>query len=446
MIRADTGRTAEGLRNAAQPIVGMDADYDPLLDRIGDASIVLLGEATHGTHEFYHARSQITQRLIAEKGFDAVAVEADWPDAYRVNRYVQGQGEDEQAIEALGDFQRFPTWMWRNADVLDLVGWLRDHNDEQPMDRRVGFYGLDLYSLHSSIEAVLRYLDDVDPPAAERARARYSCFDHTMLDPQRYGYASAIGARPDCEQEAVQQLLDLQRRAEEYLRRDGILAVDEQFYAEQNARLVVRAENYYRSMFGSRVSSWNLRDKHMADTLSALSTHLHGSRGSGKVVVWAHNSHIGDARATEMSRQRELNLGQLARQYHGAEAVIVGFTTYHGSVSAASNWGDPVERKRVRPALPDSCEDLFHNVKLDAFMLQTDHPVVGDVLSEPRLQRMIGVIYRPETERQSHYFQCQLADQMDVVIHFDHSRAVEPLERSELWQRGETPETYPTGL
>ncbi|MEX2673122.1 MAG: erythromycin esterase family protein [Phycisphaeraceae bacterium] len=434
------------INKLATPITGQPADYDALLERVGDAPVVLLGEATHGTHEFYRARARITQRLITEKGFTGVAVEADWPDAYRVNRYVRGPGSDANAVEALDDFRRFPTWMWRNADVLDFVGWLREYNDAQPEPKRVGFYGLDLYSLYHSIEAVVRYLEQVDPEAAERARSRYACFDHGTADPQRYGYVTSLGIRPDCENEALQQLLELRRRAADDLLRDGMVARDEQFFAEQNARLIANAEGYYRAMFAGRVNTWNLRDQHMDETLAGLVEHLRRTRGRAKIVVWAHNSHVGDARATEMAEQGELNLGQLARQRFGDEAVLVGFTTYHGTVSAASDWDGPVERTAVRPALPGSHEALFHETGQEAFLLRMDHPEVVDQLTQPRLQRMIGVIYRPETERGSHYFHCKLAAQFDVLLHFDHTRAVEPLERTRQWAQGDGPETYPSGL
>jgi erythromycin esterase-like protein len=263
------------IREAAHPLTGSLQDYDPLMLLVGDARLVLLGEASHGTHEFYRERAQITKRLIAEKGFTAVAVEADWPDAYRVNRYVRGEGNDAEAVDALAGFKRFPAWMWRNADVLDFAGWLRAHNEGlPPAGRKVGFYGLDLYSLHASIEAVLGYLDKVDPEGASRARYRYGCFEHFGEDPQQYGYQTGFGLTPSCQREVVNQLVELQRRAAEYARRDGRVAEDDFFYAEQNARLVKNAEEYYRTMFRGRASSWNLRDRHMAETLHALLAHF----------------------------------------------------------------------------------------------------------------------------------------------------------------------------
>ena len=441
------------VRKTAHPLSGDIHDYDPLLKMVGDARFVLLGEATHGTHEFYRERARITKRLIQEKNFCGVVVEADWPDAYRVNRYVRAVGEDSDADEALSRFKRFPTWMWRNADVLNFVGWLRDHNDKRERyEEKAGFYGMDLYSLYSSIEAVLRYLEKIDPIAAARARRRYACFENFEEDSQAYGYSASTGMVEPCEEEALRELLDLQRRASDYARRDGRIAEDEYFFAEQNARLIKNAEQYYRSMFRGRVSSWNLRDRHMVESLEALATHLEraskgGTKGDVRLVVWAHNSHLGDARATQMGRAGELNVGQLIRERHGSKALLVGCTTYEGSVSAASDWDAPVEHKKVRPALSGSYELLFHNVGVPKFMLNLrDSESLQEALSGPRDQRAIGVIYRPDTERVSHYFDARLPQQFDAVLHFDRTRAVEPLERSAEWEEGEVPETYPTGV
>ncbi len=316
MIRSTDQSEIEIIRDHAHRLTGRVHDFDPLMERIGDAKVVLIGEASHGSHEFYHMRAAITQRLIQERGFVGVAVEADWPNAYRVHRYVQKQGRDDSAEQALDDFDRFPRWMWRNTDVTRFIEWMAQHNAGQAPADRVGFYGLDLYSLYESIEAVLTYLDRVDPEAAQRARERYGCFEHAAEDPHRYGYAAAIGTDRSCEDEAVQQLIELRQRAKAYLSRDGMVAADEQFFAEQNAQLIRDAEQYYRAMFGRRINTWNLRDQHMAQTLAALVNHLSGrGRGGGreaKLVVWAHNSHIGDARATEMGAHGELNIGQLA--------------------------------------------------------------------------------------------------------------------------------------
>jgi erythromycin esterase-like protein len=432
------------VREAARPLGGAAQDYDTLLDLIGDSRMVLLGEASHGTHEFYQARAQITKRLIEEKGVCAVAVEADWPDAYRVNRYVQGRGAGLTSVDALEDFKCFPTWMWRNADVLDFVGWLRDYNEGRPAGQRAGFYGLDLYSLYSSSDAVIRYLDEVDPEAAGRARYRYGCFEHFGEDPQAYGYAASFDIAEDCEAEVITQLVELRRSAEQYMHRDGCVAEDEFFFAEQNARVVKNAEEYYRSMFQGRVSSWNLRDRHMAETLDALLVHLERQGRPARVVVWEHNSHLGDARATEMGEHGELNVGQLVRERYGSAAVLVGFTTYSGSVTAASDWGGPAERKTVRPALPNSYELLFHEVALPAFFLPLrGAPQTTGRLPARRLERAIGVIYRPETELASHYFQASLPEQFDEYIWFDETTAVRPFRTEDL---SGLPDTYPFGL
>jgi erythromycin esterase-like protein len=433
------------IAGAAHPLNSAAPDYAELMDAIGDARLVLIGEASHGTHEFYRERARLTRQLIAEKGFSAVAVEADWPAAYRVNCFVRGAGEDGTASEALDDFRRFPTWMWRNADVLDFVGWLREHNAGAPQP--VGFYGLDLYSLRESMEAVLNYLDEVDPEAARRARYRYSCFDQFGEDPQAYGYAAAYDLTQPCEREAVSQLVEMQRRVNDLARRDGGVAEDEAFYAEQNARLVKNAEAYYRSMFEDGAASWNLRDQHMAETLSALLGHLSRVGQPARAVVWAHNSHLGDARATEMAERGEHNLGQLVREQFGRAAFLLGFSTYTGTVSAARDWGGRVERRQVRPATSGSYEHLFHAVGQPWFWLDLrGQTPLAAALRPPRLERAIGVIYRPETERLSHYFHARLPDQFDAVIHIDTTRAVDPLEPDSEWVRGETPETFPTGI
>jgi erythromycin esterase-like protein len=430
-----------------RPVAASASEDGWLIERLATARLVLLGEASHGTHEFYRERAEITKRLIAGHGFRAVAVEADWPDAYRVNRFVRGVGNDAEAVDALAGFKRFPTWMWRNADVLDFVTWLRAHNEGKAAKAQAGFYGLDLYSLHSSMAAVLAYLDKVDPAAARRARDRYACFDHFREDTQAYGYAASVGLSPSCEAEVVRQLIELRRQAADYASRDGRVARDDYFYAEQNARLVANAERYYRTMFQGRVSSWNLRDSHMVDTLDSLAKFLQSEGIKPKIVVWAHNSHLGDARATEMGQAGEWNVGQLVRQRHGGEALLVGFTTYEGTVTAATDWEAPAERVHVRPALAGSYERLFHEVNVPRFWIDLDPASrAATTLEEPRLERAIGVIYRPESERQSHYFQARLPQQFDAVLHYDQTRAVEPLERNAEWIPEEVPETFPTGV
>lgn len=423
---------------AAQPLsfTSPAEEYGPLLDSVGDAQFVLIGESSHGTHDFYRERVEITKLLIERKGFTAIAAEADWPDAYRLNRYVRGEGTDRNSHEALSDFLRFPAWMWRNMDVLGFGEWLRAHNRTQK--RKVGFYGLDLYSLYASAEEVLHYLAKTDASAASRARFRYSCFDQFGEDAAAYGYASSYDLTQSCEDAAVQQLVELRLRAQKLARADGELA--ELYSAEENAQVVRDAECYYRTMFGNRVRSWNVRDQHMADTLDRLHRHL-GT--DSKIVVWAHNSHVGDARATQMSREGEFNLGQLAREKHGNRCFLIGFTTHSGEVTAASDWDRPAERKRIRPALAGSYESFFHEAAMGDFLLLLRDADVQAAMSIPLLERAIGVVYRPDSERLSHYFQCTIAEQFDAVIHIDRSKALIPLEKSVPWVKGEVPETYP---
>ncbi len=418
-----------------------------ILALVGEARFVLIGEASHGTHEFYRCRAEITKKLIEEKNFSAVAVEADFPDAYRVNRYVRGAGKDLTANDALADFTRFPLWMWRNHDVLDFVEWLKSRNSERNLNEKVGFYGIDLYSLHSSMAAVLDYLEKVDPEAARRARYRYSCFDHYGENAQHYGYAAHYNLSASCEDEVVKQLMDLRKRAADYMNRDGFIARDEYFFAEQNARLVKNAEEYYREMFYGQISSWNLRDRHMAETLDALAKHLQLQNQNAKVVVWAHNSHLGDARATEMGARGEWNVGQLTREKYGNDAVNIGFTTYSGTVTATSNWDEPAQFKKVNPALENSYELLFHETETPNFFLNLRDSETKLLLNRPRLERAVGVIYRPETERLSHYFDAHLPAQFDGIIHFDRTRAVQPLDSVSNWTHDEdAPETFPEGI
>ena len=444
--------------SSARQLTGAQGDYDPLMELIGDARFVLLGEATHGTHEFYAERARITQRLIQEKGFSALAVEADWPDAWRVNRFVRHEGAngsgsgaappaDLTAEQALAGFQRFPAWMWRNTDIVQLVEWLHAHNAALPTQDQVGFYGLDLYSMYRSISEVLRYLEQVDPAAAREARERYACFDHYDEDSQAYGHAASFGASESCQSAVIDQLRQLQEQAGQYTRHDGASANDAFFYAQQNARLVMNAEKYYRTMFHGRVASWNLRDQHMAETLDALATHLSTVNGSAaKIVVWAHNSHVGDARATEVQGLGEWNVGQLARERYGASARLIGFSTYQGWVTAASSWDGPAERKRVLPALPGSVEAALHDALPANFILPLPQGSdAAKVLEARKLERAIGVLYLPKTERQSHYFHASLARQFDAVIHLDVTGALTPLEV--MGSPGaEFPETYPEGI
>ena len=434
---------AAAIRRQAIPL-DASRGIGPILDLIGDTSVVLIGEASHGTHEFYQMRAHLTQGLIASRGFNIVALEADWPDTHRACRWARGEGGDSSPDQALADFIRFPRWMWRNRVMVRFLEWLRHHNVRRDARDRACVYGLDLYSLHRSMDAVLRYLDRVDPAGAARARERYACFDVFGEDPQAYGQATTRGLAPACNREAMAQVLELQRRAAEYVSRDGLVAADAYFSAEQNARVVSDAETYYRVMFEGGRESWNLRDRHMMATLEAVMRHAEKLSGHARAVVWAHNSHLGDARATQMGTMGEINVGQLVRERFGDDAVSIGFTTHAGSVTAAPRWDSPAELMMVRPSAPGSYERLFHDTGLDAFALDlrgANRALVG----QPMLERAIGVVYRPATERQSHYFMASLADQFDIVIHVDETRGVEPLE---LWWRrdADLPETWPTGV
>ncbi len=434
------------LADHAHPLTGGQDDYDRLIDRARTARLVLVGESTHGTLEFYRERARITRRLIEAHGFAGVAIEGDWPDTYRAHRFVLGRTRDSTPEEALRGFQRFPAWIWRNAEMLEFLGWLREHNDRQPERRRAGVYGLDLYSLHASIEAVLGYLDRVDPAAAARARSRYSCFELFGDDPQAYGQAAGLELSRTCEDEVVAQLQDLQHQRSALVESDGTDPEEDYFVAEQNARVVRESERYYRQIFQGQVASWNLRDTHMADTLDALMAHLGRQITEPRLVVWAHNSHIGDARATEMERLGELNLGQLVRARYGDESLLIGVSTYTGTVTAARDWGEPAGRRWLRPGLPGSYEELLHEVNRDRFLLDFSDDRTRESVRGERNLRAVGVVYRPETERRSHYIRTRLGDQFDVLIHIDKTEALEPLEPGAEWARGELPETYPFGV
>ena len=437
------------LGDAVIALDGGSRERGAFFDLVGDARVVLIGEATHGTHEFYRTRAELTKRLIAERDFTAVCIEGDWPDAYRVNRYVRGAPDDAEAIESLRGFERFPTWVWRNAEVLDFVEWLREHNDARAARNapKTGFYGLDLYSMYASIDAVLVYLDRIDPAAAARARARYACLEPFERHPERYPLAMLHGTHHSCRSEVLEALFEIGRHAAAYARRDGRAAEDEYFFAEQNARIVANAEAYYGAMLDDAASTWNLRDAHMFDTLQRLIAHLSVHRPGAKAVVWAHNSHVGDARATSMSLRGETNIGAMARADYGERCVSIGFTTYSGTVAAASDWHAPEERTTVLPARADSYERALHDLHVPQFMLplRPQRPHL-DGLPAHALERAIGVIYRPDTELQSHYFSANVLQQFDAIYHFDRTRAVQPLERSALWHEGEPPEAYPSGV
>jgi protein-L-isoaspartate(D-aspartate) O-methyltransferase len=407
------------IAECAEPIARIeDAEIDGLLERIGDARVVLLGEATHGTSEFYRMRTRITQQLILRHGFSGVAVEADWPDAAAVDRYVRGLPARPRRWVP---FTRFPTWMWRNREVQALIEWLRAYHQEA--GRSVSFSGLDLYSMYTSAHEVVRYLDRVDPVSARAARERYGRLTPWQDDPAAYGRAALIGRMKSCEDDVVAMLRELLARRLEYSAQDG----DEFFNAVQNARVVADAERYYRVMYYGSAASWNLRDQHMFDTLTAILEH----RGPGtRLVVWEHNSHVGDAAATEMAVRGEHNIGHLCRAAFGDRVYIIGFGTDHGSVAAADDWDEPMQRMRVRPARSDSYERLCHDAQVPAFLLHLRDPVrreLRDELTEPRLERAIGVVYRPATELQSHYFQAVLPSQFDDYVWFDETSAVDPL-------------------
>jgi protein-L-isoaspartate(D-aspartate) O-methyltransferase len=414
------GRSLPGMiAAAAEPLPACkDPEFGKMFDRFGDRRVVLLGEASHGTSEFYQARAAITRRLIEAHGFTIVAVEADWPDAATIDRYVRHKGR--KALEA--PFQRFPTWMWRNTDVAAFIDWLRDHNDGQETSEHTGFYGLDIYNMSGSIEAVLGYLDQVDPAAAATARERYGCLTPWQREPSTYGRAVLTAGYRKCEAAVIAQCQDVLRKQLEYEKEDPDSFID----AAQNARLIASAERYYRIMYYGGAESWNLRDTHMFETLD----HVLNARGpEAKAVVWAHNSHVGDARHTEMgSLREELNVGQLCRERFGADAALIGFGTHSGTVAAASDWDGPIEIKQVQPSHGDSYERLMHDSGEQRFLLDLSRDTsLQRRLKESRLERFIGVIYRPDTELLSHYASASLPQQFDAFVWFDETKAVTPL-------------------
>jgi protein-L-isoaspartate(D-aspartate) O-methyltransferase len=414
------GGPVQLLREVSEPFPDIEsADLGSLLERIGEARIVLVGEATHGTSEFYRMRARITRELIERHGFSVVAIEGDWPDAAQVHRWVRGVSP----VRGHRPFTRFPTWMWRNRETSDFVMWLRERNSDRDVTKQVGFHGLDLYSLHTSIDEVLRYLDGVDPDAAAVARERYGCLTPWQRDPATYGKAVMTGRYRLCEDQVVAMLTDLLERRFEYALADGDRFMD----AVQNARLVADAERYYRVMYKGGHHAWNLRDRHMFETLRLL---LEWSGEDSRAVVWAHNSHVGNAEGTEMGVQGQETVGTLCRAWLGEAAYLVGLGTDRGTVAAASQWGGPVEMKALRPSRAASYEGLCRATEVPAFWLHLRDPVHGDVPGElrgPRLERAVGVIYRPESELQSHYFQASLPRQFDSWIWFDQTDAVEPL-------------------
>jgi erythromycin esterase-like protein len=430
--------TAALIRASCEPLPSPDdvEEFGAYFDRFADAQVILLGEATHGTSQFYRARAAITRRLIERHGFNIVAVEADWPDAARIDRYVRHGAHEPASEEA---FTRFPTWMWRDVEMHDFVDWLRAHNEKLPRQARTQFCGLDIYSLRASIAAVLAYLDRIDPGEAKTARGRYGCLTPWQDEPARYGRAAFHLDGSPCEEAVVAELRALLDKRLEYVRSDG----ESFFDAAQNARVVRAAEHYYRLMYRSSTESWNLRDRHMFDTL----VRLLGARGdNAKAVVWAHNSHIGNAAATAMGWQGEFNIGESCRAAFGDSAVLIGFGTDRGTVAAASDWGEPVKVMTVTPARPDSYERVFRLASVECSLTDWRSGANRELryaLSKPRLERAIGVVYRPETELLSHYFEAILSDQFDAYVWFTETSAVTPLSGS----RPEgAPDTYPFGL
>jgi erythromycin esterase-like protein len=444
----NTHALAQLLQQVVLPLPEQD-DLRAVLELIGETELILLGESTHGSSEFYRLRSRITQALFQQGRVDAMAVEADWPDALRVARFVRAEDGDLSAEQALQDFQRFPLWMWRNQEILALAEWLREANSLREPRQRVGFYGLDLYSLRTSMGAVIDYLERTNPTAARQARERYSCFDQFAPDPQRYGYAASFGELDSCEPQVVAQLLMLQQQRADELAAN-YRGADEQFYAEQNARVVRDGEAYYRAMYHGRHASWNLRDTHMADTLDALRQHLHAVLGRPpRIVVWAHNSHLGDARATEMGRNGEINLGQLMRERHGEDKVfLLGFTTHTGAVTAAHEWDSPARIRALRPSREDSIEYALHATGLRRLLLplRGRHELKQALAATTLLERAVGVIYLPETERISHYFEADVGAQFDALLHVDATTALHPLDKGAHWKADDQPETWPSGL
>lgn len=417
------------VRAGAIPITGAETDYDALMALIGDARFVLLGEATHGTQEFYHERARITQRLIQEKGFSAVAVEGEWPDAEGVHRFVRGDGGAATAEASLAGFQAgFPQWMWGNTAVRDMVAWIGQHNAARPAADRVGFYGLDVYSLFESADSVVAWLRTVDPAAAESARRRYACLDRYDDDPQAYGAAVLADERRSCQDEAAEQVAEMERRYAARTPGADPRAEDALFSALQHARAVQAGEAYFRVLYHGGPASWNARDAHMAQTLEHLVDHLEARGQTPKVVVWAHNTHSGDARQTQMGAGGEHNVGQLIRQRYGPLSVLVGFTTHRGTVLAAEEWDAPGRVRQLRPARPESYSGLFHETGIPAFLLVfRGNEALTRALAGPRMERAVGVIYAPRTELQSHYFMAELPRQFDAVVHVDSTTAVTPL-------------------
>lgn len=405
-----------------------DFNYRILLDQVSDQRFIGIGEATHGTQEFYHLRAEVTKRLILEAGFNAVVIEGDWPDAYQINHYIKN-GQPIPSMQTLEVFKkRFPEWMWANKEVLNFIEWLKEYNHGySDPQQKIGFYGLDMYSLYTSVDQVIQGLEKLDPEAAYQARKRYACLEIFRPDPQVYGYASTHHGNKDCEQAVLAELQALQAYMQKSMVENSSEEKEKLFYILQNARLVKSAESYYKAMYLDNVLSWNLRDQHMMETVVALEEYLRTCLNKPpKIIVWAHNSHLGDARATEHARLGEWNLGQLLREEYPQECLLIGFSTYQGYVMAASNWGDPGKIQKLNPAIRSSYEDFFHQVGHENFLLDLTEDI-SDLLKEPNFLRAVGVIYKPETEFQSHYLQTYLSKQFDLLFHMDTTHAVQPL-------------------
>lgn len=427
----------EAVKRAEKPLRD-DGDLDPLLERIGDARVVLLGEASHGTHEYYTWRDRITRRLITEKGFDFIAVEGDWPDCYLVNRWVKGVDGGGSARDMLHAFERWPTWMWANHEVAELAEWLREHNRSAPEDKQAGFYGLDVYSLWDSMDVVTRYLENVDPEAARRARGAYGCFDPYEEDVQDYAMATML-VPTSCEQEVVRILSDLRSKGPDY-RVEGREAY---FNAEQNALVARNAERYYRAMIRGGAQSWNVRDTHMIETLERLLNH-HGPKA--KAIVWEHNTHVGDARATDMARVGMVNVGSLARERWGGDVVIAGFSSHCGGVIAGSEWGAPMQRMRVPEAREGSWEHIFHEAGAHDRLVMMDQIDEVPAAHDARGHRAIGVVYHPDRESRGNYVPSVLPFRYDAMLYIDHSHALRPLRMEPRLDEHEPPETFPSGM
>ncbi|TFK83604.1 hypothetical protein K466DRAFT_589596 [Polyporus arcularius HHB13444] len=478
---AGSMREREVLRAHSHRLSFASSSYDPLIKAVGEAQVVLIGDASHGTYEFYAHRANITKRLIEEKGFTAVAIEADWPDAFRINIYIHGgqlrSGKIKNACDSLAEFERFPKWMWKNEVMPPFIEWLKQHNQKVSettgdSSQTVSVYGMDLYSLHRSAQQVIDYLEKVDPEGAKTARKKYNCFERFGEDTMRYAYETQFGLKKDCHREVIENLKALLRDHHRIIEQEMAETNDgrpreEQFVAEMNALVVKDAEEYYRTMMTEDVLSWNLRDDHFARTLARIAQFLGAEKGSGtaKIVVWAHNSHVGDARATDMGkRRREINVGQRCREIFGDDQVFnIGFLTNRGTVTAAHNWDEPPHLQKMNPPIDSSIEAVFdkwadddcyvvtHRIATDEKGMAKKLPVsedLSDFLNRPRYQRFIGVIYRRLTEIASHYSKCSVAQQYDAVAHVRKTRGIQPLEQEDTWKgpKAEQDQTFPFGL